>query len=294
MNPAMLAALMRTVGAAAMTAVSGRNQQQSPANTGSTSTGGGLMLTLSQLLTYLLQQQRAANQQQPPGNRPPSPQGQSPPPPQQPPGSQPPSPGNQPPSSQNGLQGFLASLSNGAGVVARAVLPFAKIAAAAVAAVKGLELMNMGVLALNRDLAQFNGQLAAAYAQYDVGEIQRGVAKGESLAGPLSELAAAQNELRDSTSQVSNQVQGLTIGVMAKITEAVNWLNKAVGITTTIAAGLEAIRNILPWGKGAEPGTGPWQTFFSDVQDGKFDGKRPTFSGPKNLHNDQDMKDIFG
>jgi hypothetical protein len=306
MNPAMLAALLRTVGTVAATrSVASGNQQPSPGNAPQQSpnqpggnAGGGLMLTLSQLLTYLLQQQRAGSQQQPggqpPGNQPPQPPG-SPPgsPPVQPPGqlppNQPPPPGQQP----GGLRGFLNSLGSAAATVAQVVLPFAKVATVAVGFVKGLELMNTGVLALNRDLAQFNGQLAAAYASYDVDEMQRSVYQGEELSGPLSELAAAQSELRDGTNKVSTQVQGLAVGVLTKVTEGVNWLNKMTGLTDKVSGTLEKIREWL-FGKDAAVDVGPWQTFFTDVQDGKFDGKRPTFNGPKNLHSDQNMKDIFG
>jgi hypothetical protein len=65
------------------------------------------------------------------------------------------------------------------------------------------------------------------------------------------------------------------------------------GLTDKVADILEKIREKI-FGKLDEPEAGPWQAFFADVQDGKFDGKRPTFTGPKNLHNDKDMKDIFG
>lgn len=188
---------------------------------------------------------------------------------------------------------FSEKLREGATQVANFLGPIGKGVAAVAGFVKGLELMNTGVLALNRDLAQFNGQLAAAYAQFDVDEMQRSVHRGEELSGPLSELAAAQSELRDGTNEVSTQIQGLTIGVLTKVTEGVNWLNKMTGLTDKVSGTLEKIREWL-FGKDAAVDPGPWQTFLADVQDGKFDGKRPTFGGPKNLHNDADMKDIFG
>lgn len=293
MNPAMLAALLRNVGAVAATTNASRNQpSQSPGP--QSGPNSGIMLTLSQLLTYLLQQQRAGNPQ-PPGQSPP---GNQPP---QPPGAPPANPGGQPApqpqgpqgQQQGGLRSFMNSLGSAAGTVAQVVLPFAKLAAAVVGFVKGLELMNMGVLALNRDLAQFNGQLAAAYASYEVDEMQRSVHRGQELSGPLSELAAAQSELRDSTNQVGTQVQGIGIGILTKVTESVNWLNKLVGLTDKVSEALKDIREWL-FGKDAAIDAGPWQTFFADVQDGKFDGQRPTFGGPKNLHSDADMKDIFG
>lgn len=216
-------------------------------------------------------------------------------PPNQPPGSGPGS-GPEDDEEEEGVKAaksFNEKLREGAEKVASFFGPIGKAAVGVVAFVKGLELMNTGVLALNRDLAQFNGQLAAAYAQYDVDEMQRNVHKGEELSGPLSELAAAQSELRDGTNKVSTQVQGLTIGMMTKVTEGVNWLNRMTGLTDRVAGTLEKIREWL-FGKDAAPEAGPWQTFFADAQDGKFDGQRPTFRGPQNLHNDQDMKSIFG
>jgi hypothetical protein len=189
---------------------------------------------------------------------------------------------------------FSEKLREGAAQVANFLGPIGKAGVAVVGFVKGLELMNMGVLALNRDLAQFNGQLAAAYAQFDVDEMQRSVYRSEELSGPLSELAAAQSELRDSTNRVGTQVQGVVVGVLTKVTEAVNWLNKLTGLTDGFAGYIKDIREWL-FGQSPEPEAGPWQTFFNDVQDGKFDGKRPVFvRGSKDLHNAQDMKDIFG
>jgi len=189
---------------------------------------------------------------------------------------------------------FREKLKEGATAFANFLGPIGKAAKATVGFVKDLELMKTGVLALNRDLAQFNGGLAAAYAQFDVDEMQRNVAKSETLSGPLSELAAAQSELRDGTSAVSNEVQGLMIGLMTKVTEGVNWLNKLTGLTDFVSSNLKDIREWL-FGQSPEPAPGPWQTFFTDVADGKFDGKRPIFgNGTRNMHSDQDMKDIFG
>lgn len=188
---------------------------------------------------------------------------------------------------------FSEKLREGATQVTEFLGPVGKAGIGLVGLVKSLEFINTGVLALNRDLAQFSGGLAAAYASYEVDEMQRSVYRGEELSGPLSELAAAQSELRDGTNQVGTQMQGLTIGVLTKVTEAVNWLNRLVGLTDGLSTTLEKIREWL-FGKDAAVDPGPWQTFLTDVQDGKFDGKRPTFGGPKNLHSDQDMKDIFG
>jgi hypothetical protein len=189
---------------------------------------------------------------------------------------------------------FSDRLKEGAASVAGFLGPIGKAGAAIVGFVKGLELMNTGVLALNRDLAQFSGGLAAAYAQYDVDEMQRSVYRSEELSGPLSELAAAQSELRDGTNRVGTQITGIVAGVLTKVTETVNWLNKLTGLTDGVSSTLKDIREWL-FGKSPEPEAGPWQTFFADVQDGKFDGKRPVFvRGSKNLHSDQDMRDIFG
>lgn len=188
---------------------------------------------------------------------------------------------------------FREKLEDGAASVGGFVATIVKAGAAVVAFVKGLEYTNMGVLALNRDLAQYNGNLAAAYAKADVDQMQRDVHKSQQLGGPLAELSAAQSELRDSTNAMSTQFQGVGISVLTKITEGVNWLNRITGFSDATSGAVKDIREWI-FGQTPEPEGGPWHTFFEGVADGKHDGFRPTFRGKESQFGEKDRKDIFG
>jgi hypothetical protein len=204
--------------------------------------------------------------------------GPPPPPPPAPPGSAP----GQPPPNQPG-SGIGAAFSSAVSSVSDFAGVAIKAATAVTGLVRGLELMNTGVLALNRGLSEYEGGLAAAYAQFDADEIQRGVRRAETMSGPLQGLLKEQSELRDGISEVSNEISAGFAQTLSAFTSAVNYVNKVIGLTETIADGLKEIRELIFGKSDADQALTPWTSFFADVSDGKLDGKRPEFGGPKEL-----------
>jgi hypothetical protein len=212
--------------------------------------------------------------------------GSGPPPVVQPGGasSGPPMPPSVPPPADggNGASGNGEGSSPGtaiagfAGGLIKATVPL-------VAFVKGLDLMNTAVLSLNRGLSQYDGNLAQAYAQYDVDEMQRDIRRADTMSGPLKGLLKEQSEFRDSTAEVSDQVGAGFAQLLTAVTSGVNYLNNVMGLTDKVAEGIKSIREKI-FGIDEEDFTpSPWQAFFADASDGKFDGKRPDFGGPKDI-----------
>jgi hypothetical protein len=195
-------------------------------------------------------------------------------------------------------RGFFGQLHDAGEAVLGFTGPLGKGALQVVAFIEGLKLLNSGVIALNRDLAPFNGQLSAAYAQGDADQLQRDIRKGDELSGPLSTLIAEQSELKDSMDSIVNPIQAISIGVLGKVTEVVNEVLKVTRVVEASSAALEGIKKALFDLLGiveAEVKLTGGQQFFHDVSDGKFDGKEPTFNGSRNLFKtDQERKDIFG
>jgi hypothetical protein len=170
----------------------------------------------------------------------------------------------------------VSSVSDFAGVAIKA-------ATAVTGLVRGLELMNTGVLSLNRGLSEYEGGLAAAYAQFDADEIQRGVRRAETMSGPLQGLLQEQSELKDSISEVTNELNAGFTQLLTVVTKGVNDLNESVGLTEMIAESIKEIRNLIFRQDEEDPKLTPWTSFLADVSDGKLDGKRPEFGGPKEL-----------
>lgn len=172
------------------------------------------------------------------------------------------------------------------GIIGKGVLKVA-------AFVQGLNWLNTGVLALNRELAAYNGQIATAYAKSDAADIRRDMRKANAMSGPLSGLADEQSELKDTIASLTVPLQTIATGVLEKTTALVNW---TVRITGIIEPGVAALEWLASWfGKQGAGEDTAWKTFFQDVSDGKFDGKRPSFVDPKaQILNDNDHREVFG
>jgi hypothetical protein len=184
--------------------------------------------------------------------------------------------GSEPPPPPDGSDGdeSQSSFVSAASAVSRFMVPVVQATAALTAAVKGLELFNSGIVALNRDLAPYNGQIGAAYASFEADEIQRNIRQGESKSGPLSALLEEQSELKDTIDKFTNPFQSLAIGVAAQLTKAVNYALKATVILEPILEGVQYIADLL--GKEGSDATAV-QEFFADVKDGKFGDAAPAF-----------------
>lgn len=176
--------------------------------------------------------------------------------------------------------------------------PVGKAAMASAAFVKGLSLLNAGVLALNRDLAQYSGGVATAYARSDAADVQRKFRKGEALSGPLQDLADEQAELKDSLQKATLPVEAVLLKILTKVTSATNTgLSYAEAFAQAIppvAMAIEAIKAAAE--DAAADDTTGFRRFFEDAADGKFDGHRPTFGGRggQRILNEADHKDVFG
>lgn len=168
-----------------------------------------------------------------------------------------------------------------------------KGATKAAAFVTGLSLLNTGVIALNRDLAQYNGGLASAYAQSDAADIQRDARRGQALSGSLSGLIEQQSALKDNLQELTIPLQTLGIKLLTEVTrltnDALNFMNVVIDLIPGARQALDLLNKQNP-----DDGTA-WMQFLQDVSDGKFDGKRPDFLGKNpQILNDQDHKDVFG
>lgn len=160
------------------------------------------------------------------------------------------------------------------------------------AGVEGLKALNTGVIALNRDLAEYNGQLAQSYAEFEADEIQRKMEKGQAVDGPMSRLLEQQSELKSNVEQFTNPMKAIAIEVQAFGTKMVNYMFALVEAIPGVKGALEAIEDKL--GGGGDELT-DWQNFFADVSDGKFDGKAPSFDGRRSkILPDRDHREVFG
>ena len=186
------------------------------------------------------------------------------------------------PSPGDGLGGSLSSV---IGMFTRVGAVGLQFAAVVTGAVRGLELLNTGVLAVNRGLSEYNGQLAAAYAQLDADEIQRNIRRGQTMQGPLSNLIAEQSELRDRITGVTNELSAGFAQILGVATGVVNYLDRLTGLSEGTAGLIRSIRDYLP-GAESDAIMTPWQAFLADAADGKLDGKRPDFGGPKPVFRD--------
>lgn len=160
-------------------------------------------------------------------------------------------------------------------------------------AVAGLQALNTGIVALNRDLADFNGQLAQSYAEYEADEIKRKMEKGQAIDGPMSRLLEEQSELKSTIDGFTNPIKAISIEFQAFATKMVNYTLTLVERATGAQSILE---NLMEYFTGKDDGSDTaWRQFFADVSDGKFDGKAPAFDGKREkILPDRDHREVFG
>lgn len=210
--------------------------------------------------------------------------------------------GNPPPSATEETKGVAAvdkwksRLDKAGERVMKFAGPVGKAAVASVAFLKGLSLLNTGVLALNRDLARYSGGVATAYAKSDAADVQRKFRKGEALAGPLQDLAAEQAELKDTLQKMTLPVEGILLKVLVKVTELSNDIADFVGIIRKLNPGIDgALKTLEKLGEGEAEDKRGFQKFFEDAADGKLDGRAPTFGRHSiQILKDDDHRDVFG
>lgn len=188
---------------------------------------------------------------------------------------------------------WAEKLENAAGKVAEFGGTLGKGVVKAAAFVEGLKLFNNGVLAINRDLAAYNGEIAASYGLAEAADIRRDMARGRALSGPISSLNKEQSELKDKLNEALMPIENVAIRTLTEITRLTNNALDFMGAVIEIIPGAkEALDQLMK--QKPDYGTA-WMQFFQDVTDGKFDGKRPTFLDPKaQFLNEQDRQDVFG
>jgi hypothetical protein len=171
-----------------------------------------------------------------------------------------------------------------------------KGAGKALAFIEGLRLLNTGVLALNRDLAAYNGQIATAYAKSDAADIRRDMRKANALSGPLSGLSVQQSELKDKIQAGLEPLQVIAIKTLEELTRLTNETLRFIEVMMMVVPGAKEAFELYKKlaGDKQDSGTAVMQ-FFQDVSDGKFDGKRPGFINPKfQILEEDDHKKVFG
>lgn len=148
-------------------------------------------------------------------------------------------------------------------------LSIASFAGKVYLAVEGLQLLNRGVLALNKDLSQYSGTLAGSYAKGENADIRRDMRRANALDGPLSHLQEEQSKLQDSLEAFRTPIEGALIKLLAVGTKLTNLGVQAVQLMTPI----QPILAILEWLAGTEKDEAPGgRQFLQDLSDGKFDG----------------------
>ena len=171
--------------------------------------------------------------------------------------------------------------------------PLGKMTVGGVAFVQSLNMLNTGVLALNRDLEEFNGKIAASYAKADVADMHRKIEKGERVGDSLSDLNDAQSELKDNLAEIVDPLQSFGNRALTEVTKLVNLgMVIATPVTEVYKAvmyfgekGLElfgkitdGVKAIVDWLPGvdfddSEETELSVPKFLDDIADGKLDGK---------------------
>lgn len=149
-------------------------------------------------------------------------------------------------------------------------LAIASFAGKAYLAVEGLQLLNRGVMALNRDLADKNGRMAGVYAKDRNDQFKRDQREASALAGPMENLQREQSELADTIQNFSIPVKWLGIQLLAGVTAVANGIiDMAKWIPGLTGIGEAMLEEMKAGNKQDAPGG---VQFLRDLSDGKFDG----------------------
>lgn len=178
---------------------------------------------------------------------------------------------------------------------------FGKVVLGVTGFLTGVRTMNAGILAMNRELGEVHGGVAATYAQAEVKDIRRNIEKGDALNGPLAALSEETSELKDSFQEVMLPFLAIAIQIMTLITKVANVVIKFAVILNPLISVLEWLVSWIPGQGGNANPQAPWRQFMADVSDGQLDGKRPIFNGGRRapfgsqqILPPQDHQDVFG
>lgn len=148
-------------------------------------------------------------------------------------------------------------------------MALAGLAGKAYLAVEGLKFLNQGVLAINKDLRQYSGQLAGSYAEAENADISRDMRKARALDNPLAELQKEQTELKDTMAEIGVPIQYLVIKILTVLTQGVNLASDFVkAFFPRTAQAMELLRKMAELNDDPPGG----KQFLQDLSDGRFDG----------------------
>lgn len=108
-----------------------------------------------------------------------------------------------------------------------------------------LDAKNRAIIEENRNLSQFSGVSAAAYAQLDRARLRRDIEAGQDMSGPISRLIGAQNRLEANMEELSRPLKQISVDIQAILTEV------AAGIVLIVDA-IEPITEFAEWWYGEQ------------------------------------------
>lgn len=145
---------------------------------------------------------------------------------------------------------MLGGLTDGIAEFARAIGPAAIVVTATVGSfkmlvdwLKNVDATSRKMLEDNKDLARYNGNLAASYAKLDRDRVMRDVQASNDMAGPIGRLTKSQSRYEAAQEDLTRPFKQLSVDIQAKLTDL------ATGVITLVD-NLEFISEILAWMQG--------------------------------------------
>lgn len=147
---------------------------------------------------------------------------------------------------QGVINGFLSvgKALGPAGVIAGVVAGLAGFAVAVYAAAEGL-------IAANKGLARFNGQIAAAYAQSNVRDLQRNIASADRRSDALADLISTVDDFKDQIQPAIDLGFNLISRLLQAIIQMFTWVLQKINFGGLAQKGIELLDGILGEGKKA-------------------------------------------
>lgn len=144
------------------------------------------------------------------------------------------------------------------------------LAVKAYLAIEGLSLLNRGVLALNRDLREYSGELAASYAEAEHEQIKRNINRASRVGGALGNLQREQDRFDANMLPLRSLLETTALQLQTFATRGVNYMVESALRETGIQKGIDGIQTLI----GGEIAKSPpgAKEILSDLRDGKFDG----------------------
>lgn len=164
---------------------------------------------------------------------------------------------------------------------------FTKLVAGAVGILESNRLVNKGIVNLNSELAEYNPELAQAYAQRDIANVRRSIREGKTMEGTLSQAAEADTIAEDVRSEFVTPVKSLVTDITSTLNRYA-WsmagaMDNLTGFSERLedaVKGIDSLTDYIDRASDSMRGKDPmddrdedtqWGRFFDDIADGKFD-----------------------